>query len=139
VLVDEHNQIVIVGYNGPPAGWRAPLVNVDDGTSLGTRPLAPFETCGSFCERAKTGGSLSYDDCVSSHSETNALIHADAARLRNGSAYITSCPCYSCAKILANSGIRRVVCRIGEVDKDRDPQRSLDFLMDASVHVEVVS
>jgi deoxycytidylate deaminase len=78
---------------------------------------------------------LSYDDCPSVHSEINAFIRADANRLASGTAYVTSCPCFSCAKALSNAGLLRVVCRIGEEDAERAPERSLQLMRDSGLAV----
>lgn len=117
VLVTADNQVVATGYNGPPRGYEA---------------VGP---CSGWCTRAETGGSLSYDDCISVHAETNALLRADMARLAGGTAYSNTCPCFACAKNLANSGILRLVCRIGPEDADRAPERSLALVLRSSVSV----
>ena len=122
VLVSKDNRVAGTGYNGPPAGY----------------PLPGAVPCDQWCERALTGGSLSYDDCPSVHSEPNALMHSDRKDREGGTAYITSCPCLTCCKNLANSGIVRVVCRVTAEDKDRHPEVSLEFLRQAGLTVEVV-
>lgn len=123
VLVSADNQIVATGYNGPPRGMTG-------GASSGV-------TCDRWCPRALTGGSLSYDDCFTVHAETNALLRADASRLVAGTAYVNTCPCFTCAKNLANSGIIRLVCRIGLEDVDRQPERSLALIRDSGVGVHL--
>jgi dCMP deaminase len=122
VLVSVDNQLIAAGYNGPPGGFRVEYERIG-----AKRLLDANETCDTFCERAKTGGSLSYDDCVSVHSEVNALVFADHKCLIGGTAYVTSCPCFGCAKNLSNSGLIRVVYRITEADRDREPQRTAEF------------
>lgn len=117
VLVTSDNQIVSTGYNGPPRGMLA------------------YGDCSNWCPRVQTGGSLSYDDDVAIHAETNALLRADMARLAGGTAYANTCPCFACAKNLSNSGIIRLVCRIGSEDIDRMPERSLNFMRQAGIVV----
>ncbi|MCX6765542.1 MAG: cytidine/deoxycytidylate deaminase family protein [Candidatus Moranbacteria bacterium] len=53
--------------------------------------------------------------CIrTSHAEQNAI--ANAARfgmpLEGGTLYAHMAPCYTCAKMIINSGIKRVVCRV---------------------------
>lgn len=132
VLVTPDNQVVSTGYNGPPRNYRN--VTVLDGGFV----ESDDSPCSEWCERAKTGGSMSYDDCPSVHSEINALLRADASRLQGGVAYVTSGPCLTCAKALSNSGITRVVYRITDVDVDRQPELTLDFFRHSSVLVRLI-
>lgn len=116
VLVTADNQVVAVAYNGPPAG------------------LQVEGPCSGWCPRAETGGGLSYDDCVAVHAEQNAVAMADRTRLTGGTAYVTRVPCFTCAKILANSGIVRIVYRPDRPDDvNREPDRSLKQLSAAGV------
>lgn len=121
-IVDKDNRIVATGYNGPPAGLDK-----------------PFAPCIAWCARATTGGqSNSYDDCVSVHAEVNALIYADRSRIEGGTLYVTSVPCFSCAKAVANSGVARVVCRIGPEDALREPEKSLAFMQACGLDVTII-
>lgn len=117
VLVSADQQVIATGYNGPPRGMQV------------------VGECSGWCDRSRTGGGLSYDDCVSVHAETNALLRADMGRLAGGTAYVTSCPCFACAKNLANSGVLRVVCRITAEDAERSPERSLALISRSAVVV----
>ena len=122
VIVDKDNRIVATGYNGPPAGYST------DGP------------CDQWCERAKTGGATNaYDDCTSTHSEINALIYADRSRMEDGTIYVTSTPCFTCAKAVANSGVRQVICRIGPEDALRAPERSIEFMRQCGLTVVVLT
>lgn len=58
------------------------------------------------------------------HAEANALMQAarNGVRIENASIYVTASPCFSCFKLLANAGIRRIV--FGEFYRD---QRIFDF------------
>lgn len=119
VLVSRDNKVVGTGYNGPPATWPA-----------------PDSPCNLWCERATSGGTTNnYDDCPSIHSEPNALMHSDRRDREGGTAYVTSCPCLTCAKNLANSGIVRVVFRIGPEDAVRDPDSTITFFRRAGLEV----
>ncbi len=59
-------------------------------------------------------GSQSRHCIRTSHAEQNAI--ANAARfgvsLAGGTLYAHMAPCYTCAKMIINAGIKRVVCRI---------------------------
>lgn len=94
VIVDTQLRIVATGRNGPPAGF-------------------PHEeqTCNTWCRRAINGHPLSsdYRDCPTIHAEANALLSSDRSRHEGGTIYLTSDPCWSCGKMIANSGLLTIV------------------------------
>lgn len=60
-----------------------------------------------------------YDDCVAIHAEANALLSSDRSLRLGGMMYVTGAVCYSCAKLIANSGISYLVVAWTEnVDAD---------------------
>jgi len=122
VIASADNGYIVVGYNGPPASLPVPT---------GT-------TCQAWCPRlaedAERG--LSYENCVSVHAETNAIAKADRTRIEGGTLYVTSAICWDCGKVVANSGISRIVCRVDEAkDAHRDPQRTIAFLRECGIEV----
>lgn len=89
ILVDEYGHVVGMGYNGGPAG----MPHCKDG----------------YCPRLKDNspnGSL-YDNCIAIHAEANALLHSDYSS-RPKKIYVNGPPCFSCAKLIANSTIEKV-------------------------------
>lgn len=52
------------------------------------------------------------------HAEANAIIQAatHGVRLEGGDIYVTASPCWNCFKMIANTGIRRIV--FGEFYRD---------------------
>lgn len=125
IVVTQSNAVVAVGYNGPPAKF---ISDENCGTT----------TCDGWCPRATTGGGPAfYDDCVSSHAEMNALVRGARADFEGGTMYVTRAPCFTCAKVIANSGIARVVCRIAPEDAEREPERSIKMLAECGVTVIV--
>lgn len=95
VLVDENNHVVGLGYNGGPKA-------------------APHCTDGG-CPRAQAGSQpgSSYDNCIAIHAEANAFLHSDYGKAT--SVYINGLPCFSCAKLIVNSGIKKV-CVMSDPD-----------------------
>jgi dCMP deaminase len=81
--------VLATGYNGPASG-------------------APH--C-KKCARIDSPSGVNYDKCPSIHAEMNAIIQAArrGIQIDNGTLFVTTCPCMSCAKVIANSGIRIVV------------------------------
>lgn len=123
VVVTGENAVVAVGYNGPPAKC------ISD-------ELGPESTCLDWCPRARTGGGPAfYDDCVSSHAEMNALVRGARSDFEGGTIYVTRVPCFTCAKVIANSGIVRAVFPIAPEDAEREPDRSIDMLARCGIEV----
>ena len=89
VLVDSNNHVVATGYNGVPTHFPHCL--------------------DSPCEGASSPSGKDLDKCLAVHAEQNALL-----QLRSNdslTAYITVSPCITCAKMIANSKISRLVSR----------------------------
>ena len=121
VIINDSNRPVSVGYNGAPAGHK---------------PSTLGPVCAGVCPR---GGSStrgdSYANCVSVHAEANALIFADRRHYEGGTIYVTNPCCWDCAKLIANSGIVRVVIRISDDDAHADYQTPIRFLSECGVIV----
>ena len=88
-IIVKDNRIISIGYNGMPSGWTNECEDVelyeDGGQALKTKPEVL-------------------------HAETNAI--AKIARSTNSTdgadMFITYSPCLDCAKLIFQSGIRRV-------------------------------
>lgn len=92
IAVDNHGYVVGIGYNGAPKG----MTHCNDG---GCPRL------NSNLEHAE-----GYHNCVAIHAEANCLLHSDyTARCEGGTIYVNGTPCFDCAKLIANSGLKRVV------------------------------
>jgi dCMP deaminase len=125
VIVSPDNSQVWVGYNGPPADWELQ-------GKLGV-------SCEMWCERAKFNqGTPGYDNCITIHAEANALLKSDRASRQGGTIYVTSFPCWDCGKMIANSGIKRVVTRLDEErDAHRLPHTTIKMLGDSGLEVGI--
>lgn len=120
VIVDKNNRPISMGYNGSPAGLKV-------GSS-----------CAEFCPRSlDSNRGSSYANCVSVHAEANALLFADRSSYVGGTIYVTNPCCWECAKMVANSGLARVVVRKSSVDSHADTQTPIDFLLSCGLQVEV--
>ena len=89
VVVDSDRRIRSTGYNGAPPGRP--------GCSVCPRRLSGVES-----------GS-DYSNCVAIHAEANALLYADRDDLPGSTLYVTREPCYACEKLIAATGIVRIV------------------------------
>ena len=88
VLVGDDNRILSLGYNGAPNGWDDkdfPWAKVHDDEL-----------------------ELKYHYVI--HAESNAIMNFDGilSRLRGARVYVTHFPCVSCAKQLAQVGVRKI-------------------------------
>ncbi len=121
VVVSKNQRISSTGYNGPAA-------------------LLPVEgDCIYWCARAQglTELNNTYDSCPSIHAESNALLYVDRSRVEGGTIYITDAACYQCAKLISNSGITRVVMRIGTRAAHRLPDATVDYFKKCNIEVVI--
>jgi dCMP deaminase len=120
VVVDKNNRPISMGYNGAPAG------------------LQVGSSCAEFCPRSLSSSrGSSYSNCVSVHAEANALLFADRSAYVGGTIYVTNPCCWECAKMVANSGLSRVVVRQSDLDSHADVQTPIEFLRSCGLQVEV--
>jgi dCMP deaminase len=98
VIVNERHEIVATGYNGNPRGMRH------------------CEEIGCVRERQGIPSGERAEICTAVHSEQNALIQA-GTRSRGGTMYTLFNPCNTCAKMIANAGILRVVYSVEYPEK----------------------
>lgn len=75
------------------------------------------------------------ESCICIHAEQNAIIQAayHGVSTKGATLYSTTNPCSSCAKILANAGIIKVVCKNEHHDKE-----GMELLKKAGIIVEIV-
>lgn len=112
--------IVGEGYNSPPAGY-----------AHGNQP------CNIWCQRSeKLTPAPDYTDCISLHAEANALMKSDYTARLGGTIYVTSHPCWGCTKLIANSGVSRVVVE-SKPFPHRNPLTSYLFLQECGIEVTV--
>jgi dCMP deaminase len=122
VIVDHRNRIVATGHNGPPAGF-----------------MHSDLPCDHWCERGRDGPTpgtaITYLDCISLHAESNSLIVCDRSVREGGTIYVTSDVCFNCAKLVANSGLIRVVVSSSNLSPHRMPDETYKFLRDCEIDV----
>lgn len=138
VIVDVHNRVVATGYNGPPAGYAPWAVYCDGGDDF-HGPNAGTAVCVRGLRGPTAETAISYADCVSVHAEANALMHSDRSRREGGTLYLTSVCCWTCAKMVANSGLVRIVLTEEVVDvQHRHPDQTLQLFDDCKIVVGYV-
>lgn len=117
IITDHDGFAISIGYNGSAKGMPH---CVDGG-----------------CPRAQQNSpsGSSYDNCIAIHAEQNALLRADYSQVKHGGTlYVNGPPCFTCAKLIANSGLDRVVC----IDDDGYAQwpEVKAFLIDSGIAVK---
>lgn len=112
VLVDNLGHIVGMGYNGGPKGMKH---CVDGG-------------CPRATENSANGSN--YDNCIAIHAEANAFLHSDY-NASPTKLYVNGPPCFSCAKLIANSTVNKVYYISDDSYKDWENVRK--FLNNCSV------
>jgi dCMP deaminase len=99
LLVDSRNRIVSTGYNGGPSS----LQHCSEGG------------CPRLTQQSLAGSN--YDNCIAIHAEQNAFLHcnynSDPIKL-----YVNGPPCFTCAKLIANSTVKTVYCKSNTDYKD---------------------
>lgn len=114
VLLDDKGHMVGFGYNGGPSGFQ----HCDEGG----------------CPRAlnnSKNGSI-YDDCIAIHAEQNAIIHCDYSS-KPHKLYINGPPCFTCAKLICNTTIKKVYYI--EDPQYKDWEKIESFLIKAKIEV----
>jgi dCMP deaminase len=93
-LLVADRRILTTGYNGPPKG------------------MAHCSELGGCCrERLGVASGQRQELCRALHAEQNAIIQAavHGVKLEGVTSYITIQPCVTCAKMLVNADVRRIV------------------------------
>lgn len=113
-------RILATGYVGAPAG----LPSCDDLAHELHTVTHPDGTRSQHCVRT-------------THAEQNVIAQAAriGARLEGATLYVHMTPCYTCAKILVNAGIKRIVAKMDY----HASARSKEVLNDAGVAFELLS
>ncbi len=115
-VVVKDKRILTTGYNGPPAG----LKHCDElGGCLRDKLDIP------------SGERMELSRAV--HAEQNAIIQAAkyGISIDGATIYVTNHPCFICAKMLINAGIKRIVYKEGYPD-----EFAKEILKEAGIKVE---
>lgn len=100
VVIATNKRLVGFGYNGAPPG----MAHCEDGA------------CPRLNENAENGSN--YDTCISQHAEAGALLWSDASMRIGGTIIVNGPPCMGCAKLIASSGIKRLVFKKDSAYRD---------------------
>lgn len=127
VVVAREGRVLVTGYNGAPAGMKHCKHVCDcDPDYEGVRIASGSKAHSITCEVNRP--------CETSvHAECNAIAYAAryGVSLAGAELFTTFSPCLSCAQLIINAGIARVV--YGGLHRDR---RGLDLLQNGIVRVD---
>lgn len=117
VIVKER-RILATGYNGVP-------VNCEHCTE---------STCIRTLYNVPSGEN--HELCRGVHAEQNAIVQAASygVAIRDSDIYVTTQPCVICAKMLINSGVKRIFCQ----ETYTDPL-ALNILKEARIEVHLIN
>ncbi|XP_030644169.1 deoxycytidylate deaminase-like [Chanos chanos] len=114
VIVNEtDNKIVGTGYNGMPAG-------LDD--------QFPWKRDGEEPLKKKY--------IYVTHGELNAIMNKSSADVKGCTMYVTLFPCNECAKLIIQSGIRKVIYLSNKYEKSNETQAAKRMFDEAEVKTE---
>lgn len=119
-VIAKNKRIVTTGYVGSPVG----LAHCDDiGHEMHTVTL-PDGTQSRHCIRTL-------------HAEQNAICQAAryGTPLEGATLYCKMAPCYTCAKMIINAGIKRVVC----LEDYHDSTRSKEIFAEAGIKFKILN
>jgi len=136
--------VELVGSRGTCDRGRSGCVIVRDKRILATGYVgSPIGTC--HCDDKghemhtviHENGQESRHCIRTSHAEQNAIANAArfGAKLEGGTLYCHMTPCYTCAKMIINAGIKRVVCNLDY----HAGQRSKEIFKEAKIKYELVN
>lgn len=117
-VIVKDNRAVATGYNGAPKG------------------IAHCENRGGCIrQQMNVPSGQRHELCMALHAEQNAIIQAAAMgnSIEGGTIYITHQPCAICAKMIINSGIKRIVIKEGYPDELAAP-----ILAEAGLEIEKI-
>ncbi|XP_031472917.1 deoxycytidylate deaminase-like [Nymphaea colorata] len=88
VIVNDENRVVSTGYNGTPK-------EIPSCYKMG-------------CERCNNNEGKQLDQCLCLHAEESAIIEVGIGKTEGCRLYTTYYPCFSCAKIIKQAGIKKI-------------------------------
>ena len=100
-VIVKDKRILSTGYNGAPTG------------------LAHCSEVGCLRDKLKIPPGKNQELCRGLHAEQNSIIQAalSGTSISGATIYVTCQPCILCAKMLINSGIKKIVIKKGYPDK----------------------
>ncbi|MEO0293375.1 MAG: cytidine/deoxycytidylate deaminase family protein [candidate division WOR-3 bacterium] len=101
-IIVRNKRILTTGYNGPPEN----IIHCE-------------ERGGCIREQLKIPSGERMELSRAIHAEQNAIIQAakEGISIQNSTLYVTTHPCFTCAKMLINAGIKEIIYKEGYPDE----------------------
>jgi dCMP deaminase len=132
VIVKE-NQVISFGYNGTPYGFDNVCEEVDIKYYENPDHAEILTENGYYCE----------DGCCTAHVTKREVLHAESNAImkvakstmscEGADLYTTTCPCFECAKLIIQAGIKKVY-----YTEDYRDMSGVELLKQANIEVEQV-
>ncbi|MDA9263012.1 dCMP deaminase family protein [bacterium] len=107
-VIVKDTQIISTGYNGTPHGFENECEEEQVRTIDNPEHMEILIEKGYDCESGCCSKEVTRREVL--HAESNALAKISKSTLSSNGAdlYTTTCPCFDCAKLIIQSGIKRV-------------------------------
>lgn len=106
VIVAADGKRTSIGYTGHPSKWT---------------------DCNEVCLRKNIASGTQYEIGLGIHAEVNAILNMDYHDRQGATIYTSRAPCLMCARIIAQSGIVRIVCP-PELDRVADEYSGIKLI-----------
>lgn len=132
-VIVKDTQIISTGYNGTPHGFDNGCEEDQVKVIENANHQAILEEKGYTCESGCCSKTITKREVL--HAESNALAKISKSTLSSDGAdlYTTTCPCFDCAKLIIQSGIKRVF-----YSEDYRDMSGVDLLKQAGIEVKEV-
>lgn len=145
IIVSKNGQVISQGYNGTPTGYdnccEIPLCSCKyvRGCAVTEKPIQEQMSV-EYCAHIMYGHPCQYLTLTTKkevlHAESNAISKCAKwiSSTEGATLYVTLSPCFDCAKIIIQAGIKRVCYD----EKYRDPA-GIDFLQENGIQVDQIN
>lgn len=132
-IIVKDNQVISTGYNGTPHGFNNECEEIQTREIENKNHKKVLEEKGYDCEDSCCSKEVTKREVL--HAESNALAKVSKSTLSSDGAdmYITMSPCFDCAKLIIQSGIKKVFYS----ESYRDTS-GIDILEEAGIEVKEV-
>ncbi len=124
-VIVKNDRVLSTGYNGTPAKQ----INCCDANAhlVGSEGFQDWVSDEAKVEHHE------WSNLHEIHAEMNALLYSSPIERQGATLYSTLQPCYTCSKLIAGSGITRVIF---EKSYPRTPPEAINLLLDAGITVQ---
>jgi dCMP deaminase len=132
-IIVKDTQVISTGYNGTPHGFENDCEEVQVREIDNDNHKKVLEEKGYECDDSCCSKEVTKREVL--HAESNALAKVSKSTLSSEGAdmYVTTCPCFDCAKLIIQAGIARVF-----YSEDYRDMAGVELLESAGIEVKEV-